>query len=105
MAAGALQALRDSGVRVPDEIAVMGFDGLEETLVSQSILSTVMQPTSDEGAQAVRILLQLLDSPESAPIQRFLPTQLSLRRTCGCNRDEEFEMTAVDATTGGELNA
>jgi len=104
MASGALQALRDSGVGVPDEVAVMGFDGLEETLVSRSILSTVMQPTSEEGAEAVRVLLQLLDSPESAPIQRFLPTRLSLRRTCGCNRDEEFEMTAVDATLEGELD-
>jgi DNA-binding LacI/PurR family transcriptional regulator len=69
MASGALQALRDAGLRVPDDVAVMGFDGLEETLVSQPILSTVVQPASDEGREAVRTLLELIEHPERAPIQ------------------------------------
>jgi LacI family transcriptional regulator len=103
MASGALQALRDAGLRVPDDVAVMGFDGLEETLVSRSVLSTVVQPTMDEGAEAVRVLLALLDRPESAPIQRLLPTHLALRRSCGCARDADSALTAVDVLSGGEL--
>jgi LacI family transcriptional regulator len=102
MASGALQALRDSGLRVPDDIAVMGFDGLEETLVSRSILSTVVQPTIDEGREAVRILLELLDHPGRAPIQRLLPTTLALRRSCGCAREAGPALTAVDVMSGGE---
>lgn len=103
MASGALQALRDAGLRVPNDIGVMGFDGLEETLVSRSILSTVVQPTIDEGREAVRTLLELLDHPERAPIQRLLPTQLALRRSCGCAREAEPALAAVDIMSGGEL--
>jgi LacI family transcriptional regulator len=102
MASGALQALRDAGLRVPDDVAVMGFDGLEETLVSRSILSTVVQPTADEGREAVRTLLQLIEQPDRPPIQRYLPTQLALRRSCGCGREAEPALAAVDATAGGE---
>jgi DNA-binding LacI/PurR family transcriptional regulator len=103
MASGALQAIRDTGLNVPEDIAVMGFDGLEETLVSRSILSTVVQPTADEGRGAVRALLELLDHPDRAPIQRFLPTELALRRSCGCGRELEPTVTAVDVMAGGEL--
>jgi LacI family transcriptional regulator len=105
MASGALQALRDAGLRVPDDIGVMGFDGLEETLISRSVLSTVVQPTIDEGREAVRILLELLDHPERAPIQRLLPTQLALRRSCGCAREAEPALAAVDIMAGGELRS
>ncbi len=84
MAYGALQALRDAGLHVPDDIAIMGFDGLEQVLISLEVLSTVVQPTVDEGREAVRILLELLEHPERAPIQRYLPTRLSLQRSCGC---------------------
>jgi LacI family transcriptional regulator len=103
MASGALQALRDGGFRVPDDIAVFGFDGLEEMLVSQPILSTMVQPTLDEGREAVRVLLQLIDNPGSAPIQRLLPTKLALRRSCGCGREPELALTVVEAHTGGEV--
>jgi LacI family transcriptional regulator len=106
MASGALQALRDAGMRIPDDVAVMGFDGLEEMLVSRSILSTVVQPTIDEGREAVRTLLELIEDPSRGPIQRYLPTRLALRHTCGCKfaeREREPTLTAVGATSGGEL--
>jgi LacI family transcriptional regulator len=85
MASGALQALRDAGLKSPDHVAIFGFDGLEEIQVSQPILSTVVQPISDLGRQAVRTLLELLSDPAKGTIQRFLPTRLSIRRSCGCN--------------------
>ena len=100
MASGALQALRDSGLRVPDDVAVMGFDGLEETLVSLPILSTVVQPAVEEGRTAVCALLEIIEHPERAPIQRWLPTTLSLRRSCGCHADSV--LTAVAVVSGGE---
>jgi LacI family transcriptional regulator len=99
MASGALQALRDGGLRVPDDVAVMGFDGFEEILVSQPILSTVVQPAEDEGRWAVRTLLELIENPERAPIQRCLTTRLELRRSCGCHADSA--LTAADVAIGG----
>jgi LacI family transcriptional regulator len=106
MASGALQALRDGGLRVPEDVAMMGFDGFEDTLVSLPILSTVVQPAVDEGRLAVQTLLELVEFPERAPIQRILPTNLSLRRSCGCHIDQagptDQVLTAVDLKTGGE---
>jgi LacI family transcriptional regulator len=84
MASGALQALRDAGRRVPDDVAVFGFDGSERTTVSQPILSTVVQPIAEMGGEAVRVLLDFIEAPERDPVQRFLPTQMLLRRSCGC---------------------
>jgi DNA-binding LacI/PurR family transcriptional regulator len=77
----------------------MGFDGFEEILVSQPILSTVVQPAEDEGRWAVRTLLELIENPERAPIQRCLTTRLELRRSCGCHADSA--LTAVDVAIGG----
>jgi LacI family transcriptional regulator len=106
MASGALQALRDGGLRVPDDVAVMGFDGFDETLVSLPILSTVAQPATEEGRTAVRTLLEIIDHPDRAPIQRCLPTILSLRRSCGCHMNEtgpaDQVVTASEFRAGGE---
>lgn len=90
MASGALQALRDAGKRVPEEVAVLGFDGLDESTVSRPILSTVAQPIAELGREAVRILLSLIGrTTDGEPIQRYLPTQLMLRRSCGCGAAAE----------------
>jgi len=98
MASGVLQALRDNGLRVPDDVAVMGFDGLDEALVSQPILSTVHQPIRELGAQGVQALIDLLEHPEHAPIQRYLPFKLQIRRSCGCGSPISPELAK---TTGG----
>ncbi|MGH2532102.1 MAG: LacI family DNA-binding transcriptional regulator [Thermomicrobiales bacterium] len=95
MAAGILRAVRDAGLRVPDDIAVMGFDDLAESTTTDPPLSTVAQPITEYGREVVRILLELIDNPDRAPEQIFMPTQLVLRRSCGC------EMVALERATGG----
>ncbi len=98
MASGALQALRDQGLRVPEDVAVMGFDGLDEAQVSQPILSTIHQPIRELGAEGVRALIELLEHPERAPIHRYLPFRLQTRRSCGC---VDSANAALANTTGG----
>ncbi|MCA9859918.1 MAG: LacI family DNA-binding transcriptional regulator [Thermomicrobiales bacterium] len=84
MALGVLQALHDQGIRVPEDIAVMGFDGLEETLVSTPVLSTIHQPIREIGATSVGTLIELLEHPDRSPIERYLPHYVQKRRSCGC---------------------
>lgn len=84
MAFGAMRALAEAGKRVPADVAMMGFDGMEEDSLAQYSLSTVAQPVSDLGREAVAILLRLIDEPDAGPIQRFLPTRPLPRRSCGC---------------------
>ena len=85
MAFGAIQALGEAGRRVPDDVAVFGFDGMEEDSLAQFSLSTVNQPVADLGREAVGLLLRLIEQPEAGPIQCFLPTTMTLRRSCGCD--------------------
>jgi LacI family transcriptional regulator len=96
MASGALQALRDAGLRTPGDVAVFGFDGLDHQLVSRPVLSTIIQPIHCLGQEAVRVLLHQIANPESAPVQRFLPTELALRVSCGCPAVEELAGVAAE---------
>lgn len=91
LAFGALAAIQEAGLRVPDDIAVMGFDGLAEGIDANPPLSTVTQPVADLGREAVRLLLAAIDNPTLKPVQRFLPTKLTLRRSCGCGRVPAYE--------------
>jgi LacI family transcriptional regulator len=97
LALGAIAAIQEAGLRVPDDIAMMGFDGLAEGADVHPPLSTGTQPGAELGREAVRIVLATIDDPGRAPVQHFLPTHLTLRRSCGCalpaSADEEGGVT------------
>lgn len=79
MAAGALRVLRDRGRRVPDDVAVLGFDDLPRSRHTDPPLSTVRQPIRALGSESTRMLLAVLyGKPVSSLI---LPTDLVLRDT------------------------
>ncbi|WP_129669772.1 LacI family DNA-binding transcriptional regulator [Phytoactinopolyspora endophytica] len=68
MAIGAYEAVRQSGLRVPDDVSIVGFDDLPEVRWASPPLTTVRQPLSDMGAVAARTVLRLaagepVDSP------------------------------------------
>ena len=56
MAVGARFALDEAGLRVPDDIKVIGFDGLDRYEINWPSLSTVRQPVTEQGAEAVKAL-------------------------------------------------
>lgn len=84
MAKGAMRALIDAGVSVPDDVAVVSFDGLVGENETRPSLTTVAQPVVETGVAAVEMLLEVLDGqrPEHGIV---LPTALVLRRSCGCH--------------------
>ena len=63
MAQGALMVLRDHGKRVPDDVAVIGFDDSSAALASRPPLTTVRQPVEEMAAEMARMLLAQLDQP------------------------------------------
>jgi Transcriptional regulators len=82
-AVGALRALRERGLRVPEDVGLFGFDDQQYcTLVSPS-LSTVRAPTEEVGRAAARALIALLRGEEPEP-RVVLPSKVVLRRSCGC---------------------
>ncbi len=84
MAAGALRALGESNIRVPEDLAMMGFDGLERHARAFPTLSTVVQPISDLGHAAVETLLHRISHPDEPIFHHYLDTYLHLRGSCGC---------------------
>ncbi len=83
LALGTLQALHERGVRVPEEIAVVGFDDLPWASALWPPLTTVAQPTYQLGHEAARLLLRRIASPDAPLESVILKTELMIRRSCG----------------------
>jgi len=79
MAMGALRALRRTGRRVPDDIAVIGFDDSPLAQHAEPALSSVHQPLEAMAARMTRELLALIAAPGRAPAHVILDTELVLR--------------------------
>jgi LacI family transcriptional regulator len=84
MAIGMISGLRDRGIQVPTDVAVVGFDGLALGRHIHPALTTVRQPMQDIGAAAVELLERRIMDPRGEPVNIRLPTQLEIRRSCGC---------------------
>jgi phosphoserine phosphatase RsbU/P len=83
MALGALDELLDCGVRVPEQIAVVGFDDVEDSRLAVPPLTTVRQPFYELGYDAVRMVLEQLRE-RGAPERLVRHTEPVIRRSCGC---------------------
>jgi signal transduction histidine kinase len=83
MALGAMDALAARGTRVPEDVAVVGFDDVVEARFASPPLTTVRQPLYEQGVRATESVLEQLQG--SSGHQRLtLHTELVLRRSCGC---------------------
>jgi LacI family transcriptional regulator len=83
MAQGALLAMNQAGVRVPDDVALVGFDDTPTAQELSPQLTTVRQPVYERGAQAAELLLDLIEGVVTEPRHVLLPTQLIVRQSCG----------------------
>ena len=79
MAHGALQALRDAGRRVPQDVAVIGFDDFEISRYSDPPLTTVRQPIVDMGRTMAKQILGLVNNKQDVPRAVVLPVELVVR--------------------------
>jgi len=83
-AIGVLQALARGGVRVPQEMAVVGFDDIYPGSLFNPSLTTVHQPMRLLGERACARLLDRIARPSLRQKVELLPTELVLRSSCGC---------------------
>jgi len=83
MAIGAFQAIQQAGLRVPDDIAIVGFDDIPQASTSSVPLTTIRQPTQQMGAVAVNALIESIHYPDSNLENTILPTELVIRQSCG----------------------
>ena len=83
LAVGAIEYLQARGVKIPDEVAIIGFDNIPEGRVITPPLTTVPIRMKERGRQAVRTLLAQVRG-ETVPDLVTLPTKVRLRQSCGC---------------------
>ena len=81
MAAGAIQVLRAAGRRIPEDVAVVGYDDSPIAETTDPPLTSVRQPIEEMGAEMVRLLLEYTTKPGSVPRKVILATQLVRRRS------------------------
>jgi LacI family transcriptional regulator len=84
MAIGILKALASAGIRVPEDVAVTGFDDIFPGSLCDPPLTTVHQPMRLLGERACARLLDRIANPGLPPTVELLPTELVLRSSCGC---------------------
>lgn len=81
MAMGAIKRLRDAGLRVPEDVAVVGFDDIPAAALFDPPLTTVRQPAQEMGATAARLLFDLIEGRPVDVEEVVLPTELVVRRS------------------------
>ncbi|HET7375744.1 MAG TPA: LacI family DNA-binding transcriptional regulator [Anaerolineae bacterium] len=89
MAVGVLQALREAGRRVPEDIAVVGFDDMPFAARTLPPLTTIRQPIQRSGELATETLIDMIQHPHAAPRRIILPTELVVRASCGAAQNQK----------------
>ena len=84
IAIGAYRALRDAGLRVPQDMAMVAFDDLPPALILEPFLTVAAQPAYEMGQRATELLLARLAGTAPAECQEIvLPTEIIVRRSSG----------------------
>ncbi len=81
MAIGAMLRFKEAGLRIPEDIAIIGFDDIELATYVKPALTTVRQPMFDMGEAAARILLDLVAKKLQPPVHRFMKVKLIKRES------------------------
>lgn len=81
MAVGAISAAVRMGLRVPDDVSIMGFDDVRLASFTVPLLTTVRQPKQEMGVLAATLLLARIEDPDLPPQRHLLETSLIVRQT------------------------
>lgn len=81
-AIGTMEAVHSLGLSVPEDISVIGFDNVPESALASPALTTINQPMQQMGAEAIALLIDLIDGTGERAIHLRLPTELVERDSC-----------------------
>jgi LacI family transcriptional regulator len=95
MAFGAIRAIREAGLNVPEDIAMVGFDDLPPAIMAVPPLTTIRQPVQQFGIKAVEILIDLIENGVEPPRRVIMDTELVIRSSCGAS----IKMNLIEANS------
>jgi DNA-binding LacI/PurR family transcriptional regulator len=86
LALGAMSALKDSGLKIPQDVAVAGFNNIPVSSLVEPQLTTVTAPAREMGLEAMSMLQSLIADRKPAQKQKVLPVSLVIRESCGLHK-------------------
>jgi DNA-binding LacI/PurR family transcriptional regulator len=86
MALGAISAIHEAGLKIPEDIAVVGYDGMRFAAFTHPPLTTIQAPEIELGQEAAKMLMQLIDGLRVENPHVTLETELVVRASCGAKR-------------------
>ncbi len=101
MAFGAILAINESGLAVPQDIAVVGYDDIAFAAMFSPPLTTIRQPLFEMGTLMAQSLIDRIQLGDAAEIiKRVLPVELVIRKSCGALAEQGAERTMFKALPG-----
>jgi LacI family transcriptional regulator len=89
VAIGAIEAIQEAGLRVPDDVAIVGFDDLDVAIQSDPPLTTIRHSVQRVGEVAAQLLIDLIEGTVQPPHHIVLPTELVVRQSSDPNALKE----------------
>ncbi len=83
MAIGAMQTLKNQGIRIPEDMSVTGFDDIAYAKYSDPALTTIAQPAEEMGKMAMDMLLKVIENAPLSQRECVLPTEFIIRKSTG----------------------
>ena len=87
MAMGCMDAVRNRGLRIPDDVSIIGFDDIPQSAMVHPALTTIRQPLEQMGRVATQMLLDRIKNPEIVSNRIELPTELIIRESTSPPKD------------------
>ncbi|HNV86770.1 MAG TPA: substrate-binding domain-containing protein [Candidatus Omnitrophota bacterium] len=81
IATGAIKALKESWVKCPEQVAIIGYDGIEKGRYLEPALTTIRQPLEQMGREMVNIMIGLVEGKLEAPVQKEFVPELIVRQS------------------------
>jgi signal transduction histidine kinase/DNA-binding LacI/PurR family transcriptional regulator/AraC-like DNA-binding protein len=104
---GAMKALREAGLRIPQDVAVVGFDNHFEAAAQPTPLTTTSLPLFEMGVQAVQLLHKHIHQPSTESEELRVIGPLVVRSSCGCDPEHKLQIpdqvTTDDYTTTDKI--
>jgi len=82
VAYGAIQAIKDKGLRIPEDISVVGFDDDSLSRYLNPPLTTMTNPAASLGAEAAGLIISIMHGRRPAELSKLVPTSLAVRESC-----------------------
>lgn len=83
LAMGAMKAIAELGLQIPQDLSIVGFDDIDLASYTVPPLTTMRVPKEEMGRIAVRLLIERIQGIRSLPVKVVVPTELVVRKSCG----------------------